>query len=89
MEALQHFSDTMTAVGQALDQAVNDPAVQQAFGDLEKILAGQQASEARLLAELQEMQTQQQGVLQQLAELQAQLGAVQGDLDELGAKQGN
>ena len=52
MEALQHFSETMTAVGQALDQAVHDPAVQQAFGGLEKILAGQQASEAKLLAEL-------------------------------------
>ena len=86
MEVLQELSETAAAASQALRQAVQDPAVQQAFGGLEQIGAGQQASEGRLLAAQQASEAR---LLAAMQAMQGQLADVLGRLDVLAAKQGN
>ena len=102
MEVLQDLSQALSVAAQALGQAVQDPAVQQAVGGLGQIAAAlqplqavpqqQAAMQAALQAVAQQqaaMQAALQGVPQQLAGVQAQLGGLQGGLDVLAAKQGN
>ena len=86
MQVLQHFSGTVAAASQALGQVVQDPAVQQAFGGLGQLAAGQQASETRLLAAQQASEAR---LLAAMQAMQGQLADVLGRLDVLAAKQGN
>lgn len=88
MEVLQDLSQALSVAAQALGQAVQDPAVQQAVGGLGQIAAALQPLQA-VPQQQAAMQAALQGVPQQLAGVQAQLGGLQGGLDVLAAKQGN